>query len=266
MRFIEKLSPLACVPDERGALAGVEFETARPASKVTLPARTLFVAAGTSPNVTYERERPGSFAIDPKTKAFQAFKAVRGDDGKLRLEPATGEEIGFFTSYLRDGQHGHASTATTTRATPGRSCARWRRRRTARRTSRRCSRATSPGSTPDGPARRATPPGGRSPASSTTSWRPTVALGRAADADDRRGGRARARRRAPLRARAVLPPAELRGAVARRSNGSRLMMEGLALTGAWVDKAEGPAVADRARDGRQLAPVRGPRRRASRSS
>ena len=26
VRFIEKLSPLACVPDERGALAGVEFE------------------------------------------------------------------------------------------------------------------------------------------------------------------------------------------------------------------------------------------------
>ena len=105
VRFVEKLSPLACVPDARGALSGVEFETAT-GDKVTLPARTLFVAAGTSPNVTYERERPGSFAIDPRTKGFQAFRAVHGPDGdgKLRLEPATGEQIGFFTSYLRDGR------------------------------------------------------------------------------------------------------------------------------------------------------------------
>ena len=66
------------------------------------------------------------------------------------------------------------STATTTRATRVRSCARWRRRRTARRTSRRCSRATSPGWIPTDRTR-ATPPGGRSPASWTTSggrpWR-----------------------------------------------------------------------------------------------
>src|SRR6185436_17555380 len=102
VRFVEKMAPLACVPDARGALSGVEFETAA-GEKVTLPARTLFVAAGTSPNVTYERERPGSFAIDPRTKGFQAFKAVH-DDGKLRLEPATGEEVGFFTSYLRNGR------------------------------------------------------------------------------------------------------------------------------------------------------------------
>src|SRR4029078_10245466 len=87
VRFVEKLSPLACVPDARGALSGVEFETAT-GDKVTLPARTLFVAAGTSPNVTYERERPGSFAIDPRTKGFQAFRAVH-DDGKLRLGTAT---------------------------------------------------------------------------------------------------------------------------------------------------------------------------------
>ena len=60
------------------------------------------------------------------------------------------------------------STATTTRATRVRSCARWRRRRTARRTSRRCSRATSRARVPTGRPR-ATPPGARSPASWTTS-------------------------------------------------------------------------------------------------
>ncbi len=49
------------------------------------------------------------------------------------------------------------------------------------------------------------------------------------------------------------------------STGSRLLMEGLALTGAWVDKDEGLLVADRARDGRQLAPAARACSRASRS-
>ncbi len=87
VRFVEKLSPLACIPDERGALKAVEFERLElvdgelkgTGEKVTLPARSLFVAAGTSPNVTYERERPGSFEIDHRAKAFKSFKAVRGD-------------------------------------------------------------------------------------------------------------------------------------------------------------------------------------------
>ncbi len=110
VRFVEKLAPLACVPDERGALKAVEFERLAlvdgelkgTGEQVTLPARSLFVAAGTSPNVTYERERPGSFEIDHRAKAFKSFKAVRGDDGALKLEDA-GSGVGFFTSYLRDG-------------------------------------------------------------------------------------------------------------------------------------------------------------------
>jgi NADPH-dependent glutamate synthase beta subunit-like oxidoreductase/NAD(P)H-flavin reductase len=110
VRFVEKLAPLACVPDERGALAAVEFERLElvdgelkgTGEHVTLPARSLFVAAGTSPNVTYERERPGSFEIDHRAKAFKSFKAVRGADGALALEDA-GSGVGFFTSYLRDG-------------------------------------------------------------------------------------------------------------------------------------------------------------------
>ena len=110
VRFVEKLSPLACVPDERGALSAVEFERLElvdgelkgTGEHVTLPARSLFVAAGTSPNVTYERERPGSFEIDHRAKAFKSFKAVRGADGTLALEDA-GSGVGFFTSYLRDG-------------------------------------------------------------------------------------------------------------------------------------------------------------------
>jgi NADPH-dependent glutamate synthase beta subunit-like oxidoreductase/NAD(P)H-flavin reductase len=111
VRFVEKLSPTACIPDERGALQAVEFERfevhlgdLKPTGeKVTLPARSLFVAAGTSPNVTYERERPGSFEIDPRAKGFKSFRARRHADGTLELDPVLPGEVGFFTSYLRDG-------------------------------------------------------------------------------------------------------------------------------------------------------------------
>jgi NAD(P)H-flavin reductase/NADPH-dependent glutamate synthase beta subunit-like oxidoreductase len=112
VRFVEKLSPVACVPDARGALAAVEFEKLEngeggeqiaTGEKVTLPARTLFVAAGTAPNVTYEREREGCFELEPKTKGFKSYRAVRGDDGVVRLEATQSGQVGFFTSYLHDG-------------------------------------------------------------------------------------------------------------------------------------------------------------------
>jgi len=118
VRFIEKLSPTACVPDEFGALKEVVFEKLEPdaagalkptGETVTLPARGLFVAAGTQPNITSERETPGAFEIDPRAKAFKAFRAVRGDDGALRLEAANGAakssaDVGFFTSYIKNGK------------------------------------------------------------------------------------------------------------------------------------------------------------------
>jgi hypothetical protein len=44
---------------------------------VELPARTVCIAAGTAPNVTYEREKPGAFVMNAKTKAFQQHRAVR---------------------------------------------------------------------------------------------------------------------------------------------------------------------------------------------
>jgi NAD(P)H-flavin reductase/NADPH-dependent glutamate synthase beta subunit-like oxidoreductase len=105
VRFIEKLSPLACVPDEYGALKEVVFENgAEAGGTVTLPARSLFVAAGTQPNITSERETPGAFEVDAKARAFKSFRAVRGPDGTLRLEPGTAAEVGFFTSYNRGGK------------------------------------------------------------------------------------------------------------------------------------------------------------------
>ncbi|MEA2700359.1 MAG: hypothetical protein QOI66_4630 [Myxococcales bacterium] len=112
VRFVEKLSPIKCVPDEHGALQALEFEKledqngmlAPTGERVTLPVRSLFVAAGTQPNTTYEREREGSFEIDPKAKSFKSFKAERDADGRLQLLPPAHGEVGFFTSMNRDGK------------------------------------------------------------------------------------------------------------------------------------------------------------------
>jgi NADPH-dependent glutamate synthase beta subunit-like oxidoreductase/NAD(P)H-flavin reductase len=114
VRFIEKLSPVACIPDETGALSAVEFERHEPVGEngawkkvgdnVTLKARSLFVAAGTQPNITYEHERPGTFQVEPRTKSFRPFVAERGEDGHLRLRLPHDGEVGFFTSYLHQGR------------------------------------------------------------------------------------------------------------------------------------------------------------------
>jgi NADPH-dependent glutamate synthase beta subunit-like oxidoreductase/NAD(P)H-flavin reductase len=114
VRFIEKLAPLACIPDQQGALSAVEFERHEQTGEggawkatgdhVTLPARSLFVAAGTQPNITYEHERPGTFQVEPRTKSFRPFVAVRAEDGHLQLRLPHEGEVGFFTSYLHQGR------------------------------------------------------------------------------------------------------------------------------------------------------------------
>jgi NAD(P)H-flavin reductase len=69
---------------------------------VTLPARSVFVAAGTTPNVTYEREYPGTFQMDEKRRFFKPHVAEPSADGRFTLVPAS---EGFFTSYGRDGRY-----------------------------------------------------------------------------------------------------------------------------------------------------------------
>jgi NAD(P)H-flavin reductase len=102
------------VADERGAVGAMVFAREGPAfaadeldagsaksATITLPARTVLVAAGTTPNITYEKECPGTFQLDAKRKFFQSFNAVGGGDGRFTLSPDAG---GFFTSYDRDGR------------------------------------------------------------------------------------------------------------------------------------------------------------------
>ena len=100
-------------PTSAARLKAVEFERLEgeggpqqaTGEKVTLPARSLFVAAGTSPNVTYERERTG--LVRDRSAARRGSRAsapCAGDDGAIKLDPTPNGEVGFFTSYLRDGR------------------------------------------------------------------------------------------------------------------------------------------------------------------
>src|SRR5262249_44088320 len=111
VRYIENMAPVEAVLDERGAVKAMIFERQKldggkwkgSGEKVEMPARCVCVAAGTSPNVTYEKERPGSFAFDKWKQFFQAHSARVDDEGKLVVEPAEPRK-GFFTSY-NDGKH-----------------------------------------------------------------------------------------------------------------------------------------------------------------
>ncbi|MEW6323051.1 MAG: FAD-dependent oxidoreductase [Acidobacteriota bacterium] len=102
--FAETLDPVEAIPDDFGHVAKMAF-TRRSADgreeRVELPARTVLVAAGTAPNVTYEKEHPGTMTLDRRQRFFQGYRAVKGADGAFALEP---DDHGFFTSYQRDGR------------------------------------------------------------------------------------------------------------------------------------------------------------------
>ncbi|HUQ88044.1 MAG TPA: FAD-dependent oxidoreductase, partial [Vicinamibacterales bacterium] len=106
----ENMNPVEAIPDQFGHVKAMAF-TRPDGSRVELPARTVLVAAGTVPNVTYEKEHPGSFTLDSKQKFFKGFKAVRtaasnvganlSSPGAFTLEP---DPDGFFTSHNTNGK------------------------------------------------------------------------------------------------------------------------------------------------------------------
>jgi hypothetical protein len=71
---------------------------------VEFPARTVCVAAGTSPNVIYEKEKPGTFKLDEWRQFFQPFRLEKNGDGKFHAVECQKGETGFFTSYEHDGK------------------------------------------------------------------------------------------------------------------------------------------------------------------
>lgn len=102
--FAENLDPVEAVPDEYGHVRAMAFMRRAAdggSERLELPARTVLVAAGTVPNITYEKEHPGTFQLDSRQKFFQGYRAVKGADGAIGLEP---DANGFFTSYEQGGR------------------------------------------------------------------------------------------------------------------------------------------------------------------
>jgi NADPH-dependent glutamate synthase beta subunit-like oxidoreductase/NAD(P)H-flavin reductase len=112
VRYVENLSPLEAVLDQDGALEAVIFERQRQeggkwkntGELVTMPAKTLCVAAGTSPNTTFEKERPDVFTLDSRRQYFKAHVAERAPDGSVTTAPSADLAGAFFTSYV-NGDH-----------------------------------------------------------------------------------------------------------------------------------------------------------------
>ncbi|MDC3957747.1 FAD-dependent oxidoreductase [Polyangium jinanense] len=113
VRYIENMAPVEAVLDERGHVRAMIFERQKvdeagkwtsSGEMVELPARSVCVAAGTSPNVMYEKEKPGTFAFDKRKQYFQPHKAFVDEAGKLHVEAVADAREGFFTSF-NDGAH-----------------------------------------------------------------------------------------------------------------------------------------------------------------
>ena len=130
--FTENINPIEAIPDERGALKAVIFKREAkdlPAGQdptITLPARTMLVAAGTTPNIMYEKECKGTFQLDAKKKFFQPHIVVPNGDGSPICRPTpTGSSPPTSTTGSSS-----PTTATTIPATPATSSRRWRPRKT----------------------------------------------------------------------------------------------------------------------------------------
>ncbi|MFM9905816.1 MAG: FAD-dependent oxidoreductase [Pyrinomonadaceae bacterium] len=112
--FVECMNPVEAVPDEYSAVKALIFERLEYIAETgkfektgemhEFPAHTVCVAAGTSPNVIYEKEKPGTFKMDEWKQFFQPHKVERGRDGKQHLVETPKGEAGFFTSYEHEGK------------------------------------------------------------------------------------------------------------------------------------------------------------------
>ncbi len=102
VRYIEHMSPLEAVLDDGAHVKAVRFKR-EDGTTVDLPARTVCVAAGTSPNVIYEKEYPGTFELDDRKQYFRPHVAKVDAGGSVTLERAARAIDGFFTSYAKDG-------------------------------------------------------------------------------------------------------------------------------------------------------------------
>ncbi len=106
--YVENMSPVEIIPDEKDAVQAIRFERQAvvegkwrgTGELVELFAKTVCVAAGTSPNTIYEKERPGTFKMDDWKDFFRSYAL---DDSDELVEDKTRPQ--FFTSYSSNGKY-----------------------------------------------------------------------------------------------------------------------------------------------------------------
>ena len=114
INFVECMNPNEAVPDEYNAVKALVFERLsyeadngkfdHTGEMQEFPAGTVCVAAGTSPNVIYEKEKPGTFKLDEWRQFFLPHRLERDSYGRFHVTPSEKGHDGFFTSYEHDGK------------------------------------------------------------------------------------------------------------------------------------------------------------------
>ena len=112
----EGLSPQEAIADEFGHLNAVAFEKLElvegrwnnSGKVVNVPLRSMYVAAGTSPNTIYQSEYPDTFVMDKWF--FQRYEPQFNDDGVelVEMHDDTKPKLGKpapLTSYQKDGKY-----------------------------------------------------------------------------------------------------------------------------------------------------------------
>ncbi len=111
--FVENMNPVEAVADEYGALKEVIFQRQEKldgkwtatGDLYRIPARSAFVAAGTSPNVMYEREFPGTFELDKWDEFYTTYTVKMKNENTFKIQKAEENELGFFTSHEASGKY-----------------------------------------------------------------------------------------------------------------------------------------------------------------
>ena len=117
IELAEGMSPLEATEDQYGALQSVKFQKLSEkdgnwidsGEEVNVALKSLFVAAGTSPNTIYQQEFPGTFKMDKKF--FQRYEPKWTENNLPELIPTEDTltpKIGKpapFTSYQKDGKY-----------------------------------------------------------------------------------------------------------------------------------------------------------------
>ncbi len=109
IEFVEKMNPVEAFKDEFGALKEISFEEMilengkwKNSGKIkSTYVRSLFVAAGTIPNVMYEREHNNTFEMDKWDQYFKSFGFDKNTNSLFENSNSTE----FFTSYNKNGKH-----------------------------------------------------------------------------------------------------------------------------------------------------------------